>query len=132
MHDHQFENTSFPQFDFVMYELTGAARGLIGCCWVQRLNKNRSLLSTNFNTSLLIVLYYLEGSQENDTKQGIDWTNGIDELFVKTEEDSNGKDDQEPYMWMYFGSTLGFVRHYPANQWQVEATGSPFQDVCIV
>ena len=132
MHDHQFENTSFPQFDFVRYELKGASRVLIRCCSVSRLNKNRSLLSTNFNTSLLIVLYYLEGSQENDTKQGIDWTNGIDELFVKTEEDSNGKDDQEPYMWMYFGSTLGFVRHYPANQWQVEATGSPFQDVCIV
>ena len=69
---------------------------------------------------------FVEGSQENDTKQGIDWTNGIDELFVKTEEDSYGKDDQEPYMWMYFGSTLGFVRHYPANQWQVEATAKRF------
>ena len=132
MHDHQFENTSFPQFDFIIYELKSASRVLIKCCWVSRLNKNRSFLRTHFNTSLLIVLYYVEGSQENDTKQGIDWTNGIDELFVKTEEDSNGKDDQEPYMWMYFGSTLGFVRHYPANQWQVEATGSPFQDVCIV
>ena len=132
MHDHQFENTSFHQFDFIIYELKGASRVLIRCCWVSWLNKNRSLLNTHFNTSLWIVLYYLEGSQENDTKQGIDWTNGIDELFVKTEEDSNGKDDQEPYMWMYFGSTLGFVRHYPANQWQVEATGSPFQDVCIV
>ena len=132
MHDHQFENSSFPQFDFIIYELKGASKVLIRCYWVSRLNKNRSLLSTNFNTSLLIVLYYLEGSQENDTKQGIEWTNGIDELFVKTEEDSNGNDDQEPYMWMYFGSTLGFVRHYPANQWQVEATGSPFQDVCIV
>ena len=55
MHDHQFENTSFPQFDFVMYELKGASRVLIRCCWVPRLNKNRSLLNTNCNTSLLIV-----------------------------------------------------------------------------
>lgn len=62
--------------------------------------------------------------------QGLDWTNGLDEHFVKAENDSNSKDDQEPYMWMYFGSSLGFVRHYPANQWQVESSGSPFQDVC--
>lgn len=80
----------------------------------------------------LFFLTISADSTEYDTLQGLDWTNQLDEYFIKAEADSNNKSDQDPFLWMYFGSTLGFVRHYPANQWVVEDTGSRFQNVCTM
>ena len=67
-----------------------------------------------------------EGSVENDTLRGLDWTNGLDKVFREVDESARNNDNYEDFMWQYFGSQQGFVRHYPGTPWNEDPDVSFF------
>lgn len=61
---------------------------------------------------------YSEKSVEKRTMHAINWTNQLDDVFRENAKYPNKEEpDAEEFMWQYFGSEEGFVRHFPASRW---------------
>uniref|UniRef100_A0A8D8RY65 Voltage-dependent calcium channel subunit alpha-2/delta-3 n=1 Tax=Cacopsylla melanoneura TaxID=428564 RepID=A0A8D8RY65_9HEMI len=85
---------------------------------------NRHFDQCSVNTSFSSVLLPQAMTKDPDEKvlNALKWSEHLDPVFL------NNYETDPSLSWQYFGSTLGFLRRYPAMKWPVDGSSQDLHD----